>query len=65
METALADAAIILTNPDAPINVLNVKTVTSATQVGLKWELGAKDGGSPVTNYTVSKAVGSGAYEVF
>lgn len=63
--TVTADAGIILTNPDAPLNLLNVPSVTSATQVGLSWTIGVKDGGSPVIDYTVSKAIGSGAYEVF
>lgn len=65
LPTLTADAGIILTNPDAPKNVFNVASVTSGSQVGLSWTIGDKDGGSPVIDYTVSKAVGSGAYEVF
>lgn len=31
------NGAILLTNPDAPLNLANVPSVTSATQVGLSW----------------------------
>jgi Fibronectin type III domain len=64
-QTLDADAAIILTNPDAPINLVNVPSITSATKVGLTWTIGDKDGGSPVIDYTVSKALGTGSYEVY
>jgi len=64
-KTLDAEAAIILTNPDAPKNLVNVPTITSATKVGLSWTIGDKNGGSPVIDYTVSKALGSGSYEVY
>jgi hypothetical protein len=44
-QTTVLAAAIILTNPDAPKNLVNVPSVTTATQVGLSWEIGVKDGG--------------------
>ena len=37
--------------PDAPINLVNVPLVTTAYQVGLSWEEGAYNGGSPVIDY--------------
>ena len=40
--------------PDAPTNLANVAAVTSAYQVGLTWQEGAYNGGSPVTSYQVS-----------
>ena len=43
-----------MTNPDAPLNLQNVPSVTLATQIGLKWTIGVKDGGSPVSYYRVS-----------
>lgn len=63
--TLASNAAIILTNPDAPLNLQNVASVTSGTQVGLSWTIGVKDGGSPVIDYTVSYAIGSGQYNVY
>ena len=40
--------------PDAPVNLVNLPEVTNAFQVGLSWEEGAYNGGSPVIDYTVS-----------
>ena len=64
-KTLDAEAAIILTNPDAPKNLVNVPSITSGTKVGLSWTIGDKNGGSPVIDYTVSKALGSGSFEVY
>lgn len=55
--SATSDAgtgAIILTNPDAPLALANVAAITLATQIGLTWNIGLKDGGSPVIDYQVS-----------
>lgn len=37
--------------PDAPINLVNVPAVTTAYQVGLSWQDGPYNGGSPVIDY--------------
>jgi titin len=48
------------TIPDAPLAVVNVPGVTTGFQVGLNWQNGLYDGGSPVLDYLVSfRASGS------
>jgi len=42
-----------MTVPDAPINIVNVVTVTSATQIGLSWTAGHSTGGSPIIDYRI------------
>lgn len=58
--------AKILTNPDAPLNLLNEATITLATQIGIKWTIGVKDGGSPVIDYRVTylDPLGDGTFEI-
>jgi hypothetical protein len=45
--------ALIHEVPDAPINLVNLPEVTSATQIGLTWEAGAENGGSEVIDFTI------------
>lgn len=45
--------ALIHEVPDAPINLVNLPEITSATQIGLKWEAGANNGGSEVIDFTI------------
>ena len=40
--------------PDAPINLANVPEVTTAYQIGLAWNEGVYNGGSPVLDYKLS-----------
>ena len=47
--------------PDAPINLANVPEVTSAYQIGLTWDEGVYNGGSPVLDYKLSFKDESGA----
>lgn len=42
--------------PDAPTQLSNVPDVTTAYQVGLSWNEGPYNGGSPVIDYEVSYA---------
>jgi hypothetical protein len=52
--------------PDAPINLVNVPAVTTAYQVGLSWQDGPYNGGSPVIDYQVSfTTVDSDTYAIF
>jgi len=52
--------------PDAPIELSNVASVTTAYQVGLTWKAGAYNGASPLIDYTVSYSVSpSASYTVF
>ena len=47
-------AAVILTNPDAPLNLADNPAQTSGSVIALVWNVGAQDGGSPVIDYTLS-----------
>ena len=52
--------------PDAPINLANVAAVTTAYQVGLTWQEGPYNGGTPVIDYQVSfTEVATNSYTVF
>jgi len=58
------NGAVILTVPDAPINLQNVALVTNAQQVGLTWLAGVANGVSPVIDYRVNydKGLGNGVH---
>lgn len=43
--------------PDAPINLADVKLVTNAYQIGLSWDNGLYDGGSPVIDFLLNYKV--------
>lgn len=47
------NGAILVTIPDAPVNLQDETTITSHTQVGLTWEDGPSAGGSPIIDYRV------------
>lgn len=47
------NGAILVTIPDAPINLADMTLVTSHTQVGLSWEDGYSDGGSAILDYRI------------
>ncbi len=52
--------------PDAPINLQNVPSITTGYQIGLTWQAGNYNGGSPVIDYQVSYSVNSSSsYEVY
>ena len=40
--------------PDAPRNLVNVPAITTATQIGLSWDIGSANGGTPVIDYSLS-----------
>jgi len=48
------NGAIMLTSPDAPINLANVPEITTGSQIGLVWEDGAIDGGADVIDYKIT-----------
>lgn len=56
------NGAIILTNPDPPIQVEDDTSVTSGSQIGLKWLEGAANGGAPVLDYKISYTTGIDPY---
>jgi hypothetical protein len=49
----VGNGAIILTFPDEPINLENNLEVTWGTTIGLTWDEGFENGGTPVLDYTV------------
>ena len=49
----MGNGAIILTFPDEPINLANNLQVTWGTRIGLTWDEGNQNGGTPVLDYTV------------
>lgn len=52
--------------PDAPINLANESGITTGYQIGLKWEDGQYDGGSPEIDFEVSyKEVDSSSYLIY
>jgi hypothetical protein len=48
--------------PDSPVNLANVPVITTGYQIGLIWEDGAYDGGSPIIDYQLIYALESGSY---
>jgi hypothetical protein len=54
IDSTPGNGAVILTVPDRPINLSNVVSQTLATQIGLSWEDGFSDGGTPVINYLLT-----------
>ena len=45
------NGAIIVTIPDAPVNLVDDAEQTTATQIGIDWSEGPNNGGSPVIDY--------------
>lgn len=39
--------------PDIPVNLVEVPGLTTAYQIGVKWDDGAYDGSSPVIDYQI------------
>lgn len=54
------NGAIIVTVPDAPINLENDVAVTTGEQIGLTWSAGVGAGGSPLIDYRISYDQASG-----
>lgn len=54
-EGALSDPISIYaaTYPDAPVTLTEDHVITNAYQIGINWQDGAYDGGSPVLDYEV------------
>lgn len=58
------NGAIILTNPDAPINLANEPSVTLGDQIGLVWEDGSSNGGTSIVDYRISSTEEGGTYSI-
>ena len=58
------NGAIILTIPDAPAGIVENFSLKSGTTISLTWTNGEKDGGAPVTSYSIrSNKNGTSAYD--
>lgn len=53
-ESLEGNGAVILTYPDAPVNVVEVYSERTATSLGLSWDDGASNGGATILDYTIS-----------
>jgi hypothetical protein len=53
-ESLVGNGAIILTNPDAPINLAETISARTPTTITFSWENGAADGGAPVLDYLLT-----------
>lgn len=49
--SALGNNAVILTSPDAPLNLENSPATTNAYRILVKWQPGVNVGGTPVIDY--------------
>jgi hypothetical protein len=58
----IGNGAVILTSPDPPINFVDNASITSMSQIGLTWEDGSSDGGTPVIDYRILYKTESGSY---
>ena len=54
IQSPLGKGAKVYTIPDAPINLTEDTELTGTNQVGLIWEEGLFNGGTPVTSYEIS-----------
>lgn len=52
-ESDPVNGAIILTNPDAPKDIIENYSLKSGTTISFAWSNGEKDGGAPVTSYNI------------
>jgi hypothetical protein len=47
----VGNGAIILTNPDSPLRLVNNPSTTNAYRILVSWEPGVENGGTPVIDY--------------
>jgi len=52
-ESSVGNGAIILTAPDAPLNVAEVVSMRAATSITFNWIAGPANGGAPVIDYAI------------
>ena len=57
----IGNGAIILTNPSAPVSLLENKVPKSATTIGMTWQDGLSNGGTEIIDYRVSFDQGTGS----
>lgn len=54
VESAVGNGAIILTYPDAPINVAEIVVSRTPSSISISWNKGVSDGGAVVEDYRVT-----------
>jgi hypothetical protein len=62
--SSVENGAVILTNPDKPINVQEIIAQRSATSISFQWDKGADNGGSPVLDFRINYDQGTGNWIV-
>lgn len=60
----MGNGAILLNNPDSPVNVEENVPNRAPNSVALKWSPGLNSGGAPITDYRISMAQGDDNYSV-
>ena len=63
-ESLEGNGAVILTYPDAPVNVAETVEARSASTITFTWSEGAANGGTPVEDYRVTYDQSTGTYVV-
>ena len=53
LESEEGNGAIIYNFPDSPINLKENTEITWGSRIGLSWEEGLSNGGTPVIDYTI------------
>lgn len=59
------NGGIILRVPDVPVNLRDMPDVTTGFQIGLEWDEGANNGGTPVIDFSLAYAVVGNDYDTF
>ena len=62
VESAVGGGAVIQLVPDAPINFVNVPSITRDTVIGLSWQDGLSNGGTSIIDYEIFFDQGIGVY---
>lgn len=52
-ESNVGNDAVILTNPDAPVNLVEIVASRTPTSISIDWQEGAANGGDTVDGYRV------------
>jgi hypothetical protein len=64
LESSIGEGAIIITAPDAPINLVELTGFRDPTTLALAWSQGSANGASPVTEYRINIAEQGGVWNV-
>jgi hypothetical protein len=64
LESSIGNGAILMTNPDAPINVAETISARTASTITFSWSPGPNNGGDVIIDYRVSYAYESDIYTV-